>query len=111
MTTSCSPWLGKIVAGEEDADSVESVFAQAQQVAAEVEALLVDAEWACARARSRSEAVTGSIRATVHDDASESQRTLFSWAEFMAERAGGAGGAEASPPGRSSDALALRVGA
>ena len=32
----------KIVAGEEDADSVESVFAQAQQVAAEAEALLVD---------------------------------------------------------------------
>ena len=36
----------KIVAGEEDADSVESVFAQAQQVAAEAEALLVDADWA-----------------------------------------------------------------
>ena len=36
----------KIVAGEEDADSVESVFAQAQEVAAEAEALLVDAGWA-----------------------------------------------------------------
>ena len=36
----------KIVAGEaDDADSVESVFAQAQQVAAEAEALLVDAEF------------------------------------------------------------------
>ena len=40
----------KIVAGEEDAVSVESVFAQAQQVAAEAEALLVDDGW---RARSR----------------------------------------------------------
>ena len=32
----------KIVAGEEDAGSVESVFAQAQQVAADAGALLVD---------------------------------------------------------------------
>ena len=38
----------KIVAGEDDADSVESIFAQAQQVAAEAEALLVDAGWRCA---------------------------------------------------------------
>ena len=35
----------KVIAGEGDADSVESVFAQAQQVAAEAEALLVDAGW------------------------------------------------------------------
>ena len=35
----------KNVAGKEDADSVESVFAQAQQVAADAEALLVDAGW------------------------------------------------------------------
>ena len=35
----------KIVSGEEDADSVESVFAQAQQVAADAEALLVDGDW------------------------------------------------------------------
>ena len=33
----------KIVAGEEDPDSIESVFAQAQQVAAKAEALPVDA--------------------------------------------------------------------
>ena len=36
----------KIVPGEDDADSVASVFAQAQQIAADAEALLVDAEWA-----------------------------------------------------------------
>ena len=36
----------KIVEGEEDADSVELVFAQAQQVAADAEALLVDEGWA-----------------------------------------------------------------
>ena len=35
----------KIVSGEEDADSVESTFGQAQQVAAEAEALLVDGDW------------------------------------------------------------------
>ena len=74
----------KIVAGEEDADSVESVFAQAQQVAAEAEALLVDDGW-----RSP-EPVTAEVVAVEagadagHDDTPEPQRTLFSWAEFMA---------------------------
>ena len=35
----------KLVSGEADADSVESVFAQAQRVAADAEALLVDDGW------------------------------------------------------------------
>ena len=35
----------KIVAGEEDAGSIESVFKEARQVAAEAEALLVDEGW------------------------------------------------------------------
>ncbi len=35
----------RIVSGEQDADSVESVFAQTQQVAADAEALLVDDCW------------------------------------------------------------------
>ncbi len=74
----------KIVAGEEDADSVESVFAQAQQVAADAEALLVDDEWA-APERVPVEAV-GVDKGDRRDDASEPQRTLFSWAEFMAEK-------------------------
>ena len=70
----------KIVAGEDDADSVESVFAQAQQAAAEAEALLVDAEWAAP------EPVAADVVAAVAgDDAEEPQRSLFSWAEFMAE--------------------------
>ena len=73
----------KIVAGEEDADSVESVFAQAQQVAAEAEALLVDAGWAAPMAV---ETVTvGAGADEPHDDAGEPQRSLFSWAEFMAD--------------------------
>ena len=72
-------------AGEEDADSVESVFAQAQQVAADAEALLVDAEWAAPEPVA-AEAVAVEAGADAgRDDAPEAQRTLFSWAEFMAE--------------------------
>ena len=74
----------KIVAGEEDANSVESVFAQAQQVAADAEALLVDEGW-----RGREPVAAGVVGAGVdkddrRDDPGEPQRTLFSWAEFMA---------------------------
>ena len=72
----------KIVADEEDADSVESVFAQAQQVAADAEALLVDGEWA-APAPVAAEAV--SVGAGACD---RRQRSLFSWAEFMAGEPG-----------------------
>ena len=75
----------KIVAGEEDASSVESVFEQARQVAAEAEALLVDEDWhapepepVAVAAGVGAEPVAGS------EDAPERQRTLFSWAEFMA---------------------------
>ena len=95
----------KIVAVEEDADSVESVFAQARQVAAEAEALLVDPEWRVpepvvvevhangADGNGHAEGVGPSV-VTVprdgrvanghHDEAAEPQRSLFSWAEFMA---------------------------
>ena len=71
----------KIVADEEDADSVESVFAQAQRVAADAEALLVDEEWAAP------EPVV--VEAAVAADpvkAAETQRSLFSWGEFLAEK-------------------------
>ena len=73
----------KIVAGEADAGSVESVFEQARQVAAEAEALLVDADWAAPEP----EPVAAAIVAVGADDSleeGERQRTLFSWAEFMA---------------------------
>ena len=74
----------KIVAGEEDAGSVESVFAQAQQVAGEAEALLVDDAWA------EPEPVAAGVTAAGADvgdrrDTGERQRSLFSWAEFMVE--------------------------
>ena len=73
----------KIVAGEEDADSVESVFVQAQQVAAEAEALLVDEGWhAPEPAVVAAEAVA--VASGGREEVPERQRTLFSWAEFMA---------------------------
>ena len=82
----------KIVAGEEGDGSVESVFAQAQQVAAEAEALLVDAEWAAPEPVAVAVHAEGNGRAALpaggnagDDDAPERQRSLFSWAEFMAE--------------------------
>ena len=68
----------KIVAGDAGEESVEDVFAQAQQVAAEAEALLVDAEWAAP------ERVAAEVVADSRDDAPKPQRSLFSWAEFMA---------------------------
>ena len=82
----------KIVAGEEDADRVESVFAQAQQVAAEAEALLVDAEWAAPEPVAVVEVhANGNGHSALPDGGSadgetrERQQSLFSWAEFMAE--------------------------
>ena len=79
----------KIVAGEEDAGSVESVFEQARQVAAEAEALLVDEGWHAPEPEPKPEVVAAEAVAVGadngRDEARESQRTLFSWAEFMAE--------------------------
>ncbi len=78
----------KIVAGEEDAGSVESVFEQARQVAAEAEALLVDEGWHAPEpepAIVETEPVAaGGGAGEPRDHAPERQRTLFSWAEFMA---------------------------
>ena len=80
----------KIVAGEEDADSVETVFAQAQQVAADAEALLVDAEWAAPEPVVVEVHANGNghtalpVGGSADDETPERQRSLFSWAEFMA---------------------------
>ena len=79
----------KIVAGEQEDGSVESVFEQARQVAADAEALLVDEGWHAPEPEPVAidvEAATVGVAAPDdrHDDADERQRTLFSWAEFMA---------------------------
>ena len=79
----------KIVAGEEDAGSVESVFAQAQQVAADAEALLVDVGWAAQEPAEAAVAVGVGVGTDDRcNDAGEPQPTLFSWAEFMAGEPG-----------------------
>ncbi len=75
----------KIVAGEEDADSV---FAQAQQVAAEAEALLVDVEWRPPEPLEAEVVVAATGAGDRLDDNPEPQRSLFSWAEFMAKEPG-----------------------
>ena len=72
----------KIVAGEEDAGSVESVFEQARQVAAEAEALLVDAEWHPPEPEPVAVRVVEVIGN--RDEPDEQKRSLFSWAEFLA---------------------------
>ena len=73
----------KIVAGEEDAGSVESVFAQAQQVAADAEALLVDDGW---HAPDLAVVEVDAGDGDPDDEAPGLQRSLFSWAEFLAEK-------------------------
>ncbi|MCY3881466.1 MAG: hypothetical protein OXG61_05045 [Chloroflexi bacterium] len=72
----------KIVAGEEDAGSVESA----------VEALLVDEGWHAPEPEPVGVAVASDER-EAREDAPERQRSLFSWAEFMA-------GEQGEPPKR-----------
>ncbi len=77
----------QIVAGEEeDAGSVESVFAQAQQVAADAEALLVDAEWAAPEPEpvTAEPVAIGAVADDLPEEDGAPQRSLFSWAEFLA---------------------------
>ena len=79
-----------IVAGEAGEESVKDVFAQAQQVAAEAEALLVDAEWAAPEPVVAEVHANGNghtalpVGGSADDETPERQRSLFSWAEFMA---------------------------
>ena len=96
----------KIVSGDEEdeAETVEAVFAQARDAEATAEEYLVDDDWKLVEVEP--EAVNGNghhddgIGPTVdlvlgngngngtnghHDEAPEPQQSLFSWAEFMAE--------------------------
>ena len=88
----------RIVSGEEDAGSVEAAFAQARDAEASAEEYLVDDEWNAVEVELDTVEVNGNghrdaIEPKVevvpgnghHEEAGESQRTLFSWAEFMAE--------------------------
>ena len=86
----------KIVSGgAEDDESVEAVLAQARDAEALSEELLVDDGWHAVEVEPELvEAHRNGTRATVevgasndyhHDEAPETQQSLFSWAEFMAE--------------------------
>ncbi len=74
----------KIVAGEADAGSVESVFEQARQVAAEAEALLVDEGWHAPEPVAVEPVAVGAGADDLLEEDGAPQRSLFSWAEFMA---------------------------
>ena len=83
----------KIVSGEEEAGSVEEVFAQARDAVSEAEELLVDVDWRPVDVNGYCDvfgptvelvAVNGHKGNGHHDEAEEPQRSLFSWAEFIA---------------------------
>ena len=81
--------------GEEEAESVEEAFAQARDAETVSEELLVDEGWHAVEVEAEPEQVvvhrngTGPAEETPwsngHDEAIETQQSLFSWAEFMAE--------------------------
>ena len=101
----------KIVSGDEEdeAETMEEVFAEARNAESEAEELLVDDGWKPVEVEPEAVAVNGNghhangheaIGPTVelvlgnghhpngnghHDEAPEPQQSLFSWAEFMAE--------------------------
>ena len=102
----------KIVSGEDEdeAETVEQVFAQARDAESAAEELLVDDGWKLVEIEPETVSVNGNganghrdaidIGPTVelalgnghhangnghHDEAPEPQQSLFSWAEFMAE--------------------------
>ena len=88
----------KLVAGEEDSDAaaVEDIFAQAQQVAADAESLLVDDSWRPAKPAPEAptiielpkvgvEPAVATIPCGHHTGVAPQQQDLFSWAEFLSD--------------------------
>ena len=90
----------KLVAGEEDSDAeaVEDIFAQAQQVAADAESLLVDVSWRPVEVEQPPKAPTiielpkvevepavAAIPCGHHTGVAPQQQDLFSWAEFLSD--------------------------
>ena len=74
----------RIVSGdkEEDAETMEEVFAQARDAEATAEEYLVNDGWKAVEIEPEAVEVNGNGHS---DEAPEPQQTLFSWAEFMAE--------------------------
>ena len=84
----------KLVAGEEDSDpeTVEDIFAQAQQVAADAESLLVDDSWRPVELTpvepsiiELPEPAVAAIPCGHHTGVVPEQQDLFSWAEFLSD--------------------------
>ena len=83
----------KLVAGEEDSDAeaVEDIFAQAQQVAADAESLLVDDSWRPVEPsiielpKVEVEPALAAIPCGHHTGVAPQQQDLFSWAEFLSD--------------------------
>ena len=85
----------KLVAGETEDDApVEDIFRQAQEIAAQADQLLVDADWERSEPQpapvvilsSGSEVgAAGLVPCGGHHGSSETQQSLFSWAEFLTE--------------------------
>ena len=72
----------RIVSGDvNEPETVEEVFARAQDAESEAEELLVDEHWRPAKIEPETVEINGNGH---HDEAMEPQRTLLSWAEFMA---------------------------
>ena len=88
----------KLVAGDEDSsESVEDIFAQAQQVAADAESLLVDESWRPVEPTPEAPTIIELPKVEVepavavipcghHTGAAPQQQDLFSWAEFLADK-------------------------
>ncbi len=76
----------KIVSGEEeDVETMEEVFAQARNAESEAEELLVDGGWKVVEIEPEMVSTNGNGSGNGHkEEAEEPQRSLFSWAEFMA---------------------------
>ena len=75
----------RIVSGaeeEDEAETVEQVFAQARDAEATAEEYLVDDDWKVVEIEPEAIVVNGNGH---HEEAPEPQQSLVSWAEFMAE--------------------------
>ncbi len=86
----------KLVSGETDDEAVEDIFLEAQQVAADAEALLVDDSWRPVEptpeplvlptgATVDAESAVAVIPCEHHTGNAPEQRDLFSWAEFLSD--------------------------
>ena len=86
----------KLVSGETDDAPVEDIFLQAQQVAAQAEQLLVDADWQrpapepetlvpAVPSDGEAAPVVELVPCANHHGQGEQQQSLFSWAEFLAD--------------------------